>query len=247
MLYIRPPSLSHLKTFGCLCYATVVSPKKNLICVLDNASSLVTHSIKKDTNFFDIDADTFFTSRDVTFHESVFPFCQQSQTQSSPPSLDILPAIDIDLPTLVQHSLDPPSSSTHHNAHDSLADQPSSPTPRSLTPIAEPSPVDLPVRRSSRTSAPPSWLQDYVKGFQANHLTTTQDWLNGTRYPMHNFLSNSQFSSTHSAYHTNITTTKEPHTYAMDEELSALQLNQTWTLTLYPPDENPSDVNGSIK
>jgi len=28
MLYNRPPSLSHLKTFGCLCYATVVSPKK---------------------------------------------------------------------------------------------------------------------------------------------------------------------------------------------------------------------------
>jgi len=54
---------------------------------------------------------------------------------------------------------------------------------------------------------------------------------------MHNFLSNSRFSSTHSAYLSNITTTKEPHTYAqaildqncqkaMDEELSALQLNQ---------------------
>jgi len=50
---------------------------------------------------------------------------------------------------------------------------------------------------------------------------------------MHHFLSNSQFSSTHSAYLANITATKEPHTYAhaifdpkyqkaMDEELSAL-------------------------
>ena len=62
---------------------------------------------------------------------------------------------------------------------------------------------------------------------------------------MHHFLSNSRFSSTHSAYLANITTTKEPHTYAqdildpnwqkaMDEELSVLQLNQTWTLTRLP-------------
>jgi len=54
---------------------------------------------------------------------------------------------------------------------------------------------------------------------------------------MHHFLSNSRFSSIHSAYLANITTTKEPHTYAqaildpnwqkamdeeLDEELSAL-------------------------
>jgi len=67
---------------------------------------------------------------------------------------------------------------------------------------------------------------------------------------MHHFLSNSQFSSTHSAYLANITTTKEPHTYAqaiidpnwrkaMDEELSALQLNQTWTLTVLPAGQKP--------
>jgi len=62
---------------------------------------------------------------------------------------------------------------------------------------------------------------------------------------MHHFLSNSRFSSTHNAYLANITTTKEHHIYAqaildpnwqkaMDEELSALQLNQTWTLTPLP-------------
>jgi len=67
---------------------------------------------------------------------------------------------------------------------------------------------------------------------------------------MHHFLSNSRFSSTHSAYLANITTTKEPHTYAqaildrnwqkaMDEELSTLQLNQTWTLTLLPDGQKP--------
>jgi len=75
---------------------------------------------------------------------------------------------------------------------------------------------------------------------------------------MYHFLSNSQFSSTHSAYFANITVTKESHTYArvifdpnwqkaMDKKFFALQLNQTWTLTQLPLDRNPSYANGSIK
>ena len=122
--------------------------------------------------------------------------------------------------------------------------------PKSLTPITKPFPTDLPVRPSSCTSTPPSLLQDYITGSQVNHSTTVKDRTNGTRYPMHHFLSNSQFSSTHSAYPANITATKEPHTYAqaildpnwqkaMDEELCALQLNQTWTLTLLPAGQKP--------
>ena len=93
--------------------------------------------------------------------------------------------------------------------------------------------------------------------FQASIKTIRVD--NGLEFiSMYDFLSNSRFSSTHSAYLANITATKEPHTYAqaildpnwqktMDEELSALQLNQTWTLTPLPEDRNPSDANGSIK
>ena len=119
-----------------------------------------------------------------------------------------------------------------------------------LHPVTEPSPTNLLVRRLSRTSNPPSWLQDYVTESQANHSITAQDRPNGTRYPMHHFLSNSRFSSTHSAYIANITTTKEPHTYAqaifdpnwqkvMDEELFALQLNQMWTLILLPVGQKP--------
>jgi len=190
-------------------------------------------------------------------------------------------AINIDLPTPVQYSLDQPSSParhnapeppnqpsshTRHNAPEPSGNQPSSPirrnapeppadqpsfaTPGSLAPITEPSPTNLPVRRSSRTSTPSSWLQDCITGSQVNHSTTSQDRSNGTKYHMHHFLSNSRFSSTHSAYLANVTTTKEPHTYAqvildpnwqkaMDEELSALQLNQTWTLTPLPTEQKP--------
>ena len=104
--------------------------------------------------------------------------------------------------------------------------------PGSLAPIIEPSPTDLLVRRSSRTSTPPSRLQDYVMGSQANHSTTAQDRPNGTRYPMHHFLSNSRFSSTHSAYLANITTTKEPHTYA---QAILIQIGKKQWTKSFPP------------
>jgi len=158
LLYNQPPLLSHLKTFGCLCYATVVSPKQNFDSRARQCIFIGYPRNKKGYKLFDIDVGTFFTSRDVTFHESVFPFCLQSRTQSSPSSQDILAAIDIDLPTPVRHSLDPPSSSTRHNAPETPIDQPSSPTPGNPTPIIEPSPANFPVRRSSCTSIPPTWL-----------------------------------------------------------------------------------------
>jgi len=108
----------------------------------------------------------FFTSRDIIFHESVFPFCQPSQTQSSPPLQGILFTIDIDLPTPVQHSLDQPSSLTHHNAHEPPSNQPSSPTHHNTPepPSNQPSsptrhntpepPVDQPSSSMLRSLAP---------------------------------------------------------------------------------------------
>ena len=111
-----------------LCYAIVVSPKQKFDSRAQQCIFISYPLNKKTYKLFDIVADTFFTSRDFIFHESFFPSCQQSQTQSSPPFQGILPTIDIDLPTPVQHSLDQPSSHTRHNAPEPPANQPSSPT-----------------------------------------------------------------------------------------------------------------------
>ena len=141
LLYNQQPSVSHLKTFGCLCCATVVSPKQKFDSRARQCIFIGYPHNKKGYKIFDIDACNFFTSHDVSFHESVFPFCQQSWTQSSPLLQDILLVIDIDLPT-----------PTCHSAPEPPPDQPSSPTLESATPITEPFPTVLLVRRSSRTS-----------------------------------------------------------------------------------------------
>ena len=87
LLYNHPPPLSHLKTFGCLCYAIVVSSKQKFDSRARQCIFIGYPHNTKIYKLFDIDADTFFTSQDVTFHDIVFPFCQQSWTQSSPPLL----------------------------------------------------------------------------------------------------------------------------------------------------------------
>jgi len=81
---------------------------------------------------------TFFLQVGMSPSMKVFSHFVNTQTQSSHPLPDILPAIDIDLPTPVQHSLDPPSSPT-----EPPADQASSLAPGSPAPITEPSPTNL--------------------------------------------------------------------------------------------------------
>jgi len=60
MLYNRPPSLSHLKTFGCLCYATAVSPKQKFDPRSRQCIFIGYPLNKKIYKLFDIDARTFF-------------------------------------------------------------------------------------------------------------------------------------------------------------------------------------------
>jgi len=65
LLYNQPPSLPHLKTFGCLCYTTVVSPKQKFDLRARKCIFIGYPHIQKAYKLFDIDADTFFTSQDV--------------------------------------------------------------------------------------------------------------------------------------------------------------------------------------
>ncbi|KAL0382041.1 UNVERIFIED_CONTAM: Retrovirus-related Pol polyprotein from transposon RE2 [Sesamum calycinum] len=84
ILYQKLPSLDHLRVFGCLCYATNTLPHKDKFepraskCVFMGYSQ-----IHKGYRLYNIADKTMFTSRDVQFHESQFPFEQISPTPTS--------------------------------------------------------------------------------------------------------------------------------------------------------------------
>jgi len=80
MLYNRPPSLSHLKTFACLCYATAVSPKQKFDLRARQWIFIGYPLNKKAYKLFDIDAYTLLevemsSSMKVFSHSANRPRC----------------------------------------------------------------------------------------------------------------------------------------------------------------------------
>lgn len=76
----QPPSLFHLKVFGCLYYATTP-------CFTDKVSSKAIPAIfmgyletQKRYKLYNISTGIFFVSRDVSFRETIFPFRHPKST-----------------------------------------------------------------------------------------------------------------------------------------------------------------------
>ncbi|KAL0358344.1 UNVERIFIED_CONTAM: hypothetical protein Sangu_0683800 [Sesamum angustifolium] len=175
---------------------------------------------------WDIDTNTVLHSRDVIFHEDVFPYESPPTPSVSLPLVqptDMMDSPHISLPNLL------PSTS------DSCDVLPSITLP-SLTPssVSNPAPTNLyipPPRRSQRESKQPAWLNDYVC-----HCTCNSD---SACIP-------STFSPAHISFVALLSSLQEPRTYyqaskddkwveAMNQELTALEKNDTWDLVELPP------------
>ncbi|KAL2230632.1 UNVERIFIED_CONTAM: Retrovirus-related Pol polyprotein from transposon RE2 [Sesamum indicum] len=75
LLYKKPPALTSLKVFGCLCYATKTMPHKLKFDKRVSKRIFLGYcQSKKAYKVYDLDSNTLFASRDVIFHESIFPF-----------------------------------------------------------------------------------------------------------------------------------------------------------------------------
>lgn len=166
LLYHRPPSLSHLRVFGCLSYATVVHPKHKFDSRARRCVFVGYPSTHKGYKLFDLESQNFIISRDVIFHENIFPF-QQSLQPSSPPS--VLPNLALEIPSSY-----PPIPNTEPHTIELIPDPTTEPDVNP-SPIPAPAP---PIRRSERIKHLPTWHKDYVVGSQANASTSS------TRYPL---------------------------------------------------------------
>ena len=91
-LYNRPPSLSHLRVFGCQCYTTVVHPKHKLDPRATKCIFVGYPHGQKGYKLYDLATEKFFVSRDVRFYEHIFPFSSLSTETTSP----LLPNLGFD-------------------------------------------------------------------------------------------------------------------------------------------------------
>ncbi|CAL8150570.1 unnamed protein product [Prunus armeniaca] len=97
-LYGKTPSYSHLKVFGCLAYATDVHVPHKFAPRAKHCVFLGYPVGQKAYKLYDLTTHKFFTSRDIVFHETIFPYAS-------------LPSIPTPLAPVLPHFVyDPPIS-----------------------------------------------------------------------------------------------------------------------------------------
>jgi hypothetical protein len=261
VLMHKVPTYTHLKVFGCLAYASNLSSHKTKFDAKAFPCVFIGYPFgTKGYKLLDLSTNQCFVSRDVVFHESIFPFHNSTSLINPHSSLDSVsdsschPFSFASPPNIPSSSTLPcdstPTPQEPHNTPSASSPLPVSPTSDSSVSSSD-SPVTphLPIRQSSRIVKPPSYLQDYHCSL-ASSLPSSDIASANTIYPIQNTLSYSKLSAPHKAFTLAISTPIEPQFYhkavksshwvdAMSKELEALEANHTWVLTSLPPGKQP--------
>ncbi|GAU20316.1 hypothetical protein TSUD_337970 [Trifolium subterraneum] len=221
ILHNTLPDINFLKVFGSLCFATTLQTHRHK---LDSRSRKCIHlgfkTGVKGYLLFDLKSKELFLSRDVVFYEHIFPY-QTSSPSSSTNSTNLSPhpppLLD-DVFTYDSVNTNPPPSSNHLPSTDNVPPSTTTsslPHTRHSSPVpSPPPPPPPPIRKSTRQTHPPTYLQDY----HCNLLSHT----------IHPSSSEALHSSSSKALH------NKNWTNAIQAELTALMKTNTWSLVHLP-------------
>lgn len=263
------PNYKNLRVFGCLCYAKNTSIKNKYDSRAQPGIFIGYPFNHKGYKVLDLETKNIYVSRDIIFHETLFPFHDALSPQqdflistqsahyfydddisdSSPPSSSISPPVTADLPL---HDHCEPSSPYLTNTDSTPCLESNSPIrpssdvsmPQSTESSPQYSPHDChsPPPRPTRTHRPPRWLDDY--DCSINTCTAS------LAHPLTSSFHFSKFSPSHQRILASIISADEPRTFteamkhshwkeAMATEVRALENNNTWTVTTLPPGKKP--------
>ncbi|KAL2230846.1 UNVERIFIED_CONTAM: Retrovirus-related Pol polyprotein from transposon RE1 [Sesamum indicum] len=214
LLFETSPSYAHLKTFGCLCFASNTLPHKSKFTPRAFKCVFIGYvQGQKAFKLYDLDNKKVIISRDVTFHEDIFPYQNSNATSKIGPVL--MPTQLLDNP---YHQSDSISSNN--------SDLPLSSS--SYIPDTNNSPISAPApRRSQRPTKPPAWLNDF-------HCNSSASVLHPSNVASSHidFLAALSTVQEPSCYK-HVQGCKEWED-AMRQELQALEDNDTWEIVDLP-------------
>jgi len=252
-LFSAPPTFSHLRVIGCLCFVSTLTRNRSKFDPRAKPCVFVGYPYNmKGYKLFDLSTHTLLVSRDVVFHEDVFPF--HASFQSPHPQYHdlVLPLSISDYDDIDQlHSTSSNPDSVHHTPafaspnSDSVHPFPVSTSNNNHAPI-------ISLRKSSRVTHKPSYLQNFHCQMATSSLSSPSISSNvsGIPYALSNVLSYDKLSPSYKHFVSTISTSIEPQYYhqavqhpcwreAMQAEIKALEDNNTWTLVSLPPHKTP--------
>ena len=227
---------SYMKCFGCFVMASNVNTNcdklspRGIPCVF-----LGYPQTQKGYKLLDLKSNKLFVSRNVQFYETIFPYkifhktTQQESHSFLDPTLSLPDPCDDDC-----HIED----TTEHTHSDPLMADQTEEQETTNIPLTQPHPaVPVPVRRSERSHKTPHWLSDYHVSNLAYpekiHKVTNTAVTSSFTCLMAQTLDLTEPRSFKEAV------TKKEWVKAMNEELEALEMNNTWEITELPPGKTP--------
>jgi len=171
ILYKTRPFYSHLGAFGCLCFVASSPQNKDKFQPRSNPCIFLgfPHG-KKAYKVLELQTQTVLPSRNVIFHEHVFPFHHLSHTDPStlPPSVLDMSYIffptELNAPPSLIHNSPLHFSTNNFSSAPNSVGIPSTST-QNESPLFTSSSSNIPhpdVRKSTRLHKPPTYLQDYL-------------------------------------------------------------------------------------